>query len=127
MGGRFTNGQMPLIVHVHLPWCVSSRNQLAGALCPGSFGACDMNTGIINALNSVFAAAAAAKDMNTCSGLQEAATFIARLGTAYDTTAYNASATAAVNVANTPYNGQIFDTQAAVAKILAVPPWQLGN
>jgi hypothetical protein len=82
-----------------------------------------MNTGIINALNSVFAAAAAKGDMNTCSGLQEAATFIARLGTAYDTTAYNASATAAVVVTGT----QQLDVEAAVAKILAVPPWQLGN
>jgi hypothetical protein len=86
-----------------------------------------VNTGIINALNSVFAAAAAKNDMNTCSGLQEAATFIARLGTAYDATAYNASATAAVNPYITPYNGQILDVQAAVAKIQGIPPWQLGN
>ncbi len=85
-----------------------------------------MNPGIINALNSVAAAAATAKDMNTLSVLQEAACLIQRLGTAYDATAYNASATAYVNPNFTPYNGQIKDSMAADAAILGIPSWQLG-
>lgn len=86
-----------------------------------------MNTAIINAMNSVAVAAAAAKDMNMLSVLQDAACLIARAGTAYDTTAYNASATAYINPYITPYNGQIKDSLAADAAILGIPPWQLGN
>jgi hypothetical protein len=121
---------LPLIVRVPLHAGASSLEKLTGGGLrwhPGFFRRTYMNTAIINSLNSVFAAAAAKGDMNTCSGLQEAACFIARLGTAYDATAYNASATAAVNPYFTPSNGQIFDTQAAIAKILSMPPWQLGN
>ena len=87
----------------------------------------EMNPGILNALNSVATAAIAKNDLNTLSTLQEAACFIQRLGTAYDGTAYNASATAYLNPNFTPYNGQIFDAQALVAKVNGLQPWQLGN
>ena len=86
-----------------------------------------MNTAILAALNSVATAAIAKNDMDFLSALQEAACFINRLGTAYDTTAYNASATAYLNPNLTPYNGQIFDAQAVVAKANSLQPWMLGN
>ncbi len=86
-----------------------------------------MNTAILAALNSVATAAIAKNDMNFLSGLQEAACFIQRLGTAYDTTAYNASATAYLNPNITPYNGQLFDAEAICAKVNSLPPAFLGN
>ena len=85
-----------------------------------------MNPGIINALNSVAVAAANAKDTNTLSALQEAACFLFRIGTAYDGTAYNTSPAAILNPSITPFNGQIFDATAAVAKQLGIPGQQLG-
>ena len=83
-----------------------------------------MNINIIQALNGVAIAAANLKDINTVSLLQEAACMIQKAGTAYDATA--TSATAFLNPNVTPYNGQIFDANAAVAKQLSIPGQQLG-
>ena len=82
-----------------------------------------MNNGIQRALDSVAAAAAAKLDMNMCSVLQEAACLIGRCGSAYDTTAYNASATAFV----VPNGTQQLDVIAAVAKINSLTNQQLGG
>lgn len=83
-----------------------------------------MNINIIQALNGVAIAAANAKDINTVSLLQEVACMIFKIGTAYDATA--TSAVAFLNPNITPYNGQIFDANAAVAKQLGIPGQQLG-
>ena len=83
-----------------------------------------MNVNIIQALNGVAIAAANLKDINTVSLLQEAACMIYKIGTAYDATA--TSATAFLNPNVTPYNGQIFDANAAVAKQLGVTGQSLG-
>jgi len=83
-----------------------------------------LNVNIIQALNGVAIAAANLKDINTVSLLQEAACMIYKIGTAYDATA--TSATAFLNPNVTPYNGQIFDANAAVAKQLGVTGQSLG-
>lgn len=83
-----------------------------------------MNTNIIQALNGVAIAAANAKDINTVSTLQWVGCEIQKLGTAYD--AASTSATLFLNFNVTPYNGQIFDANAAVAKQLSIPGQQLG-
>lgn len=86
-----------------------------------------MNAGIINALNSVATAAIAKNDMNTLSLLQDAACMIYKIGTIYDSTAYNASATAYLNPYITPNNGELFDAMAVVAKANGLTPQQLGG
>ena len=86
-----------------------------------------MNTAILAALNSVATAAIAKNDMNFLSGLQDAACAIYKLGGSYDTTAYNASATAYLNPYITPYNGEIFDAMAVVAKANGLTTQQLGG
>jgi hypothetical protein len=83
-----------------------------------------MNINILQAFNGVAIAAANAKDINTVSLLQEAICMISKIGTAYDATA--TSATAFLNPNITPYSGQIFDANAAVAKQLSIPGQQLG-
>jgi hypothetical protein len=83
-----------------------------------------MNTNIIQALNGVAIAAANAKDVNSVSLLQEAACMIFKIGPAYDAAA--TSSTLFLNHNVTPFNGQIFDANAAVAKQLSIPGQQLG-
>ena len=83
-----------------------------------------MNINILQSFNGVAIAAANAKDINTVSLLQQAICMIQKIGSAYDATA--TSATAFLNPNVTPYNGQIFDANAAVAKQLGIPGQQLG-
>jgi hypothetical protein len=83
-----------------------------------------MNINIIQALDGVARAAAAVKDTNTVSLLQQAACMISKIGTAYDAAAISANPFLNPNI--TPYNGQIFDANAKVAALLSVPGQQLG-
>jgi hypothetical protein len=83
-----------------------------------------VNINIIQAMDGVARAAAALKDTNTVSLLQEAICMIQKAGTAYDAAAISANPFLNPNI--TPYSGQIFDANAKVAALLGIPGQQLG-
>lgn len=83
-----------------------------------------MNATFLGIMNGIALAAANKSDTNTVDLCQTVVQMVSLIGTTYDAAA--STGTAVLNPTLSPYNGQLYDSNAKVCSILGIPGKMLG-